>query len=167
MVLRRLASETAPLANYLATCETAPEARVSGTAVFLTAQTERVPSTLLHNLKHNKVLHQTVLLVRVVTENISRVAGPDRIKARELGAGFWQIEARFGFAQTPSVARELSRAEILGLALDPSQLSFFVGRVNVKPSSRPGMARWRCRRGMKELDILLTRYVDERFRDAT
>ena len=72
-----------PLANYLATCETAPEARVSGTAVFLTAQTERVPSTLLHNLKQNKVLHQTVLLVPVVTENISRAAGPDRIKARE------------------------------------------------------------------------------------
>jgi KUP system potassium uptake protein len=143
LVLRRLANETVPLANFLATCETAPEARVSGTAVFLTAQTERVPSTLLRNLKHNKVLHQTVLLVRVVTENIPRVAGPDRIKARELGAGFWQIEAHFGFAQTPNVARELSRAEIPGLPLDPSQLSFFVGRTNVKPSSRPGMARWR------------------------
>ncbi len=145
LVLSRLAGETVPLAEFLATCETAPEARVSGTAVFLTAQTERVPSTLVRNLKHNKVLHQTVLLVRVVTENIPRVAGPDRIKARALGSGFWQIEAHFGFAQTPNVARELSRAEIPGLTLDPNQLSFFVGRTNVKSSSRPGMARWRER----------------------
>jgi KUP system potassium uptake protein len=132
-----------PLASFLATCEEAPEARVSGTAVFLTTQTEYVPVTLLHNLKHNKVLHQTVLLVRVVTENIPRVASAHRIKVRELSGGFWQIEAHFGFAQTPNVARELGRAEIPGLKLDPSQLSFFVGRANVKSSSRPGMARWR------------------------
>jgi hypothetical protein len=130
-------------ARSLATCEEVPEARVSGTAVFLTTQTERVPTTLLRNLKHNKVLHQTVLLVRVVTENIPRVAGPERIKARDLGSGFWQIEAHFGFAQTPNVPRELGRADIPGLKLDPSQLSFFIGRANVKSSPRPGMARWR------------------------
>jgi KUP system potassium uptake protein len=145
LVLVRLASQAVPRASFLATCEKAPEARVSGTAVFLTTQSENVPVTLLHNLKHNKVLHRTVLLVRVVTENIPRVAGADRIKARELGCGFWQIEAHFGFAQTPNVARELGRADIPGLKLDPSQLSFFVGRANVKSSSRPGMARWRER----------------------
>jgi KUP system potassium uptake protein len=71
------------------------------------------------------------------------VPGADRIKARGLGSGFWQIEAHFGFAQTPNVPRELGRAEIPGLKLDPNQLSFFVGRANVKSSSRPGMARWR------------------------
>jgi KUP system potassium uptake protein len=145
LVRMQLASEAVPLASFLATCDEAPEARVSGTAVFLTNQTEDVPLTLLRNLKHNKVLHRTVLLVRVVTENIPRVAGADRIKARELGSGFWQIEAHFGFAQTPNVARELQRAEIPGLEVDPSQISFFVGRANVKPSPRPGMARWRER----------------------
>jgi KUP system potassium uptake protein len=145
LVRIRLASEAVPLASFLATCDEAPEARVSGTAVFLTTQTEDVPVTLLHNLKHNKVLHRTVLLVRVVTDNIPRVAGADRIKARELGSGFWQIEAHFGFAQTPNVPRELQRAKIPGLELDPSEISFFVGRANVKPSPRPGMARWRER----------------------
>jgi KUP system potassium uptake protein len=70
LVETRLASETMPLATFLATCEEAAEARVSGIAVFLTAQTELVPVTLLRNLKHNKVLHWTVLLVRVITENI-------------------------------------------------------------------------------------------------
>jgi KUP system potassium uptake protein len=91
------------------------------------------------------VLHRTVLLVRVVTENIPRVPGADRIKARGLGSGFWQIEAHFGFAQTPNVLRELGRAHVPGLELDPNQLSIFVGRANVKTSSRPGMARWRER----------------------
>jgi KUP system potassium uptake protein len=143
LVATQLSSEAVPLASFLATCEEAPEARVSGTAVFLTTQIKDVPVTLLRNLKHNKVLHQTVLLVRVVTENIPRVAGADRIKARELGSGFWQIEAHFGFAQTPNVPRELGRADIPGLELDISQLSFFVGRANVKSSSRPGIARWR------------------------
>ena len=145
LVLARLASQAVPLASFLATCEEAPEARVSGTAVLLTTQTENVPLTLLNNLKHNKVLHRTVLLVRVVTENIPRVPGADRIKARELGSGFWQIEAHFGFAQTPNVPRELGRANVPGLELDPNQLSFFIGRANVKSTSRPGMARWRER----------------------
>jgi KUP system potassium uptake protein len=145
LVRVQLASEAVPLASFLTTCDEAPEARVSGTAVFLTTQTEDVPLTLLRNLKHNKVLHRTVLLVRVVTENIPRVVGADRIKARELGSGFWQIEAHFGFAQTPNLPRELQRAHIPGLELDPSQISFFVGRANVKSSPRPGMARWRER----------------------
>jgi KUP system potassium uptake protein len=145
LVRMQLASEAVPLASFLTTCDEAPEARVSGTAVFLTTQREDVPLTLLRNLKHNKVLHRTVLLVHVVTENIPRVAGADRIQARDLGSGFWQIEAHFGFAQTPNVARELQRAEIPVLKLDPSDISFFVGRANVKPSSRPGMARWRER----------------------
>jgi KUP system potassium uptake protein len=145
LVQARLASETVPLASFLTTCAEAPEARVSGIAVYLTTHTEDVPLTLLHNLKHNKILHRTVLLVRVVTRNIPRVARPDRIKARDLGGGFWQIEAHFGFAQTPNVPRELARAEIPGLALEPSQISFFVGRANVKSTPRPGMARWRER----------------------
>jgi KUP system potassium uptake protein len=145
LVRMQLTSEAVPLASFLATCDEAPEARVSGTAVFLTNQTQDVPLTLLRNLKHNKVLHRTVLLVRVVTENIPRVAGADRIKARDLGSGFWQIEAHFGFAQTPNVPRELQRAKVPGLELDPSQISYFVGRANVKPSPRPGMARWRER----------------------
>jgi KUP system potassium uptake protein len=69
LVLARLASETMPLAEFLTTCDKAPEARVSGTAVFLSTHREHVPPTLLQNLKHNKILHRTVLLVRVTTDN--------------------------------------------------------------------------------------------------
>ena len=89
LVPARLASETVPLASFLATCEEAPEARVSGTAVFLTAQTKDVPVTLLHNPKHNKVLHRTVLLLRVVTENVPRVAGIDIARRASARAAPW------------------------------------------------------------------------------
>ncbi|MGH7114178.1 MAG: potassium transporter Kup [Stellaceae bacterium] len=145
LVLERLASETMPIAAFLATCEEAAQARVSGTAVFLTSRTGQIPPTLMQNLKHNKVLHRRVLLTRVATGNVPRVAGPDRIKARELGHGFWQIDAHFGFAQTPNLPRELGRAQIPGLDLDLDKISFFIGRANVKSTARPGMARWRER----------------------
>ncbi len=152
LVLEKLLSETMPLAEFLATCEEIPEARVSGTAVFLTSQKERAPGTLLLNLKHNKVLHRIVLLVRVATDNIPLVAGPDRIKWCDLGHGFWQIDAHFGFAQTPNVPRELGRAEIPGVDLVHAKISYFVGRANVKSTPRPGMARWR-----EHLYVLLSR----------
>ena len=76
LVLAQLSSATMPLAEFLATCEEMPEARVSGTAVFLTSQREQAPGTLVLNLKHNKVLHRTVLLVRVMTDNVPLVARP-------------------------------------------------------------------------------------------
>ncbi len=152
LVLDRLASQTMPLAAFLAGCDAAAEGRVSGVAVFLTTRTDQVPPTLAQNLKHNKVLHKTVLLTRVATDNMPRIMGPNRIKARDLGQGFWQIDAHFGFAQSPNLPRELRRAKIPGLDLDFDKISYFVGRANVKSASRPGMARWRER-----LYIALTR----------
>ena len=152
LVLAQLASATKPLANFLATCEEIPEARVSGTAVFLSTHREHVPPTLVLNLKHNKVLHRTVLLVRVTTDNVPLVPGPERIKWRDLGHGFWQIDAHFGFAQTPNVPRELQRAEIPGVDLALGEISYFVGRANIKSTPRTGMARWR-----EHLYVLLSR----------
>jgi KUP system potassium uptake protein len=152
LVLAQLASATKPLANFLATCEEIPEARVSGTAVFLSTHREHVPPTLVLNLKHNKVLHRTVFLVRVTTDNVPLVPGPERIKWRDLGHGFWQIDAHFGFAQTPNVPRELQRAEIPGVDLALGEISYFVGRANVKSTPQPGMARWR-----EHLYVLLSR----------
>jgi KUP system potassium uptake protein len=142
LVMSRLGSEAMLLSEFVATCDAAPEARVSGTAVFLTADLEHVPPELVQNLKHNKVLHQTVLLIRVVTDNIPRVAGPDRIKAQELGHGFCRIEAHFGFAQTPNVPRELQRAVIPGIELDPAKTFLLcrAGKRQIGPSPRNGPA---------------------------
>jgi len=145
LVYARLSDRSVPLPSFLATATEACEARVSGTAVYLTNRTDDVPVPLLNNFKHNKVLHRSVLIVPTATENIPRVAHEDRVRAHQLGQGFWQIEIHFGFAQTPNVPRELGRADIPGLNLDPGQMSFFVGRFNVKSTERPGMARWRER----------------------
>ena len=144
LVFGQLSAGSVPLSSLAGTAEAA-EASVSGTAVYLTTRTEDVPVTFLNNLKHNKVLHRTVLFVRVVTENIPRVARENRVRAHQPCSGFWQIDIHFGFAQTPNVPRELGRADIPGLILDPDQMSFFVGQFNVKSTARPGMARWRER----------------------
>jgi KUP system potassium uptake protein len=106
---------------------------------------DTVPLTLLQNLKHNKVLHRSVLLVHVVTENSPYVAREKRVRVSELGHGFWQVEAHFGFAETPNAPRALQRANLPGIDLDPVKVSFFVGRTNIKSAARPGMARWRER----------------------
>jgi KUP system potassium uptake protein len=145
LIFAQLSTRSVPLPAFLATAGEAAEARVSGTAVYLTNRTDDVPVTMLTNFKHNKVLHETVLFVRIVTENIPRVVREDRVRAHQLGPGFWRIEIHFGFAQTPNVPRELGRTEIPGLILDPGRMSFFVGRFNVKSTERPGMARWRER----------------------
>jgi KUP system potassium uptake protein len=145
LVLARVAEQAVTLPQFVSTAEPECEMRVSGTAVFLTAQTDTVPLTLLQNLKHNKVLHRSVLLVHVVTENIPYVAGDRRLRVSELGHGFWQVEAHFGFAETPNVPRALQRAKLPGIDLDPAKVSFFVGRANIKSTARPGMARWRER----------------------
>ena len=144
LVFGQLSAGSVPLSSLAGTAEAA-EASVSGTAVYLTTRTEDVPVTFLNNLKHNKVLHRTVLFVRVVTENILRVARENRVRAHQPCSGFWQIDIHFGFAQTPNVPRELGRADIPGLILNPDQMSFFVGQFNVKSTARPGMARWRER----------------------
>src|SRR5262249_23527139 len=107
LVSAQLSGRSVSLPSFLATATEACEARVSGTAVYLTNRTDDVPVPLLNNFKHNRVLHTTVLFVRIVTENIPRVAREDRVRARQLGQGFWQIEIHFGFAQTPNVPREL------------------------------------------------------------
>jgi KUP system potassium uptake protein len=100
---------------------------------------------LLQNLKHNKVLHRSVLLVHVVTENIPYVAREERLTIKQLGQGFWHVEAHFGFAETPNVPRALRLAHFSEIDLDPEKVSFFIGRANIKSTARPGMARWRER----------------------
>jgi KUP system potassium uptake protein len=145
LVLERVAEEAVPLDSFIATAEAECETRVSGTAVFLATRMDTVPLTLLQNLKHNKVLHRSVLLVHVVTENSPYVAREKRVRVSELGHGFWQVEAHFGFAETPNAPRALQRANLPGIDLDPVKVSFFVGRTNIKSAARPGMARWRER----------------------
>lgn len=117
--------------------------RVPRTAVFLCADTGLTPYALLHNLKRNRVLHErnVVLSVRFTDEPI--VAPAERLSVRSLGEGFWQVEARFGFMQAPSVPQALALAGPLGLDIDAFQTSYFLSRETVVPRASRRMAGWR------------------------
>jgi KUP system potassium uptake protein len=117
--------------------------RVERTAVFLASQPETVPQALMHNLKHNNVLHQTSLVVTVLFEDIPWVDTHDRIRYREIGQGFWQISLRYGFMENPDIPKALAECRLPNVTIDPFSTSFFLSRETIVPSSGGKMAKWR------------------------
>jgi KUP system potassium uptake protein len=118
--------------------------RTPGTAIYLTQQSEFVPAALALNLKHNGVVHQCVLLLKVVTDRKPRVAEQDRVRVKELTAGFQQAELHFGFAEKPDVPASLAAHRDL-IACNPATASFFLGREEPVPSLWPALPRWQER----------------------
>jgi KUP system potassium uptake protein len=141
----RLMEETMPIDSFVQSIAAAPPPRVSGTAVFLTNTPGRVPHALLHNLKHNKVLHERVVLLTMKTREIPVVAPAERVKIDDLGANFEQIEAYFGFTEDQDVPELLDECARCGLSFDLMDTSFFVSRETLIPGPMPGMALWRER----------------------
>lgn len=119
--------------------------RVSGTAVFMDRTVDEIPLPLLHNLKHNKVLHESVVLLTIVTEEVPYVSDEEQTEVRELGGGLYRIVARYGFMEIPEVPALLASVEVPGVSFDPASTSFFLGRETLLATSRPGMAIWRER----------------------
>lgn len=118
-------------------------AHVQGTAVFMYSDPETTPPALLHNMKHNKVLHEQVVLLSVNTEEIPRVPSKERIEVHKLENGFYRVILHYGFMEDPNVPRDLARARKLGLEYKPSETTYFLGREHLFASKRPGMAIWR------------------------
>jgi KUP system potassium uptake protein len=119
--------------------------RVPGTAVFLHGNPSRVPPALLHNLKHNKVLHERVIFLRVEALSVPHVRGEDSVSVEPLADGFTRVTLRFGFAESPDVPEALASADIPGGPLRPLQTTFVLGRERILATGRPGMALWRER----------------------
>jgi KUP system potassium uptake protein len=117
--------------------------RVSGTGVFLAPRADTVPGALLHNLKHNKVLHERVLIVDVRVANTPFVAAGKQLDVEKLGKGFYGIHIRHGFFESPDLPKSLADARRFGLAVDPETTSFFLGRDTLVASQTPQMSRWR------------------------
>jgi KUP system potassium uptake protein len=117
--------------------------RVAGTAVFLTARVDAVPGALLHNLKHNKVLHERVIVVHVEVDDVPFVSPEKRIEVEKLGKGFFAVGIHHGFFETPDVPRALAEARRYGLAVDPETTTFFIGRETLVPAEDPVLGRWR------------------------
>lgn len=122
-----------------------PPIRVPGTAVFMTGNSDGIPPALLHNLKHNKVLHERVILLTILTEEVPRVGREQRVELRELGSGFYRMIAHYGFMEDPNALYVLGLARTQGLELRLMETTFFLGRETLLPSKKPGMAIWRER----------------------
>jgi KUP system potassium uptake protein len=119
--------------------------RIEGTAVYLTPRTDLIPGALLHNLKHNRVLHERVILLRVKVEDTPYVDEAQRVSVEKLGKGFHSVELRYGFFEESDISRGLERVRPLGLAVDIDNTTFFVRRDIPIMARKPGMARWRTR----------------------
>jgi KUP system potassium uptake protein len=128
---------------FIASITEHPPVRVAGTAVFLTANQEAVPHALLHNLKHNKVLHERNVLLTVDTLETPVAEAGERIEIESLKDGFYLVTLRFGFAEDQNVPVALARCARLGLAFDMMDTTFFLSRETVIATKRPGMALWR------------------------
>jgi KUP system potassium uptake protein len=142
-VFERLYAGAPTLPSFLASLARRPIAHVPGTAVYLTNNLDLVPRALLHNLKHNKVLHERNVLLRVVTEDMPRVPRRDRMQVEHLAANVHRVLLRYGFMESPDVKAALLTCQLGPPEPDMMNTSFFLSRETYIPSGRPDLPRWR------------------------
>ena len=117
--------------------------RVPGTAIFMASAASGVPSALLHNIKHNRILHERVIVLTVQIEDVPFVDASDRIVCKDLGEGFYRVKMRFGFLEETNVPATLDMVDLCGPKFDMMHTSFFLSRQTLIASKIPGMAIWR------------------------
>ncbi len=142
LMIERMNEGSMPVAIFIKSAASSA-ARVPGTAVFMTTTPDGIPHALLHNLKHNKVLHERVLLLTVKIEDVPFVDPEKRIDLKELGSGFFRLILRYGFMEETDVPAALAKVESCGPQFKMMDTSFFLARQTLIASSRPGMALWR------------------------
>ena len=113
-----------------------------GTAIFLTNDPHSAPSSFMHNLKHNKVLHERVVMMSVRTENLPRIPASARFEVNQLSPDFMQITLHYGYMESPRIPNALALMRTTGLKFDIMTTSFFVGRRTLKASANSGMPMW-------------------------
>jgi KUP system potassium uptake protein len=145
IVAARLTARAIPLEDFVASVAATRPARVTGTAVFMTAQPRGTPPALVHNFRYNKVLHEQVITLMVTTQPVPHVAPDQGVTVRCLEHGFFDVVARYGFMEDPNVPDALARARAKGLELNEDDVTYFLGRETLIVSKAPGMAMWRER----------------------
>nr|WP_027996560.1 potassium transporter Kup [Simplicispira psychrophila] len=138
-----LASDALALPEFLESVFLSPPLRVAGTAVFLSSESGTVPNALLHNLKHNKVLHAQNLFVTVHNHEVPWVAQDERVQVQTFGHDCWQVDLHYGFMDDPDVPRALALLRGRGCEVEPMTTSYFLSRDSVIPTVGTGMAPWR------------------------
>ena len=146
LIADRLAGETMPVRDFLAGLKPDRYTRVPGTAIFLARDIEHVPLALLHALKHYKVLHERVVLMKAVTEDVPRVPDNERLEIMDLGSGFLTICARYGFLEEPKILRALAQCRLQKLHFNLMETSFVIGRERLRAGKkRSDLSGWRRR----------------------
>jgi KUP system potassium uptake protein len=143
LVLQGIERDTLPLANFIKQIH--GKARVPGTAVYLTSRTDVVPVPLLHNLKHNRVIHQRVVLLHVLTENAPYISADQRLEVSHLMDDFHSVVAHYGFMEQPDIPQALESCGVQQLRFEMMDTSFFVGRLTIVAASAPRMSRIRIK----------------------
>ncbi|MDD2948734.1 MAG: potassium transporter Kup [Rugosibacter sp.] len=144
LLYKKLKQDSMPLDAFLQSLEYGGPQRVVGTSIFLTPDTNSVPRAMLHNLLHNKVLHERVILLNVNTQDIPHVADQDRLQVLPLAHGFHRITVNYGFSDKPDIPNALKMAEQAGMApIEMMETSFFLGRETVVPSGKSALPLWR------------------------
>ena len=145
ILAERIAERAASLEEFLRLVASERPTRVPGTAIYLARDPLVAPHALVQNLRHNKVLHERVIILAMLTETTSRVAEDDRVSVQALSENLYRVSARHGFSEDPAVPRVLALLGTKGLEIDPATASFFLGRETLLATNRPGMAIWRER----------------------
>jgi KUP system potassium uptake protein len=145
LMFRRLTEQGIPLKPFLEGLDAHPPTKVQGTAIFMTANVDTVPHALLHNLKHNKVLHEKTVFLTIVTHDVPMVPPEDRVQFERLLNGFYRLEAWYGFKEQPDIDEILNACRVrYGMTFDVMDTSFFLSRETVIPTTdMAGMAFWR------------------------
>jgi KUP system potassium uptake protein len=143
ILAKRMLEKSVPLKLLLADFAAEPPQRVPGTAVFMYGSPDGTPPALVHNLAHNKVLHETVVFLTVITEDVPHVPPAERVVVKRLGKSFHSVVARYGFMDEPDITDVLDacRSQSLDIRIEGS--TFFLGRETLIAADRPGMALWR------------------------
>jgi KUP system potassium uptake protein len=143
ILTERIGELSTGVEQFVARLQSEPVIRVPGTAVYLVRDPTIAPHALVQNLKHNKVLHERVVLLAMHTITTARVTADHRVSVEELAGGVYRVIARHGFAEDPEVPPVLALLAEHGLVIDPAQSTFFLGRETLLATKRPGMAIWR------------------------
>jgi KUP system potassium uptake protein len=145
-VARLLVSNAHPIEQFIQDIATSPPVRVPGTAIFMNGNGAGTPPALMHNLKHNHVLHERVILLTVKTQQVPHVEERDRTSIETLGSGLWRMTVSYGFMEDPDIPKALANLNDPNLKLNPHEVTYFLGRETLIPSKRViDMVLWRER----------------------
>eukprot|EP01037_Dinobryon_pediforme_P002576 gene2576-2616_t len=143
LLLERWKHDSLPLASFLARLPHSRTVRVPGMAIFMTGNPDYVPAALLHNLKHNKVLHEKVLFVTVSNLDVPEIGPAERAVVTPLAEGFHRVQLRYGYMESPNLPRDIALLRDQGIPIEPMQASYFLGRETLVAAMAPKMPVWR------------------------